>query len=150
MFRFLPSSAKWSMVALLSQGHFVSTRGATISLCTSQTRYMTASSNCVQCKNNTQNSIELLIPSRVLEFRERLISLPNEERCFECICTAGLYVSTAAVMIQIIWNITPCRLANSYRHFEWFEGLKCSVSQPKGMSSRPINSAGIWSKYFGL
>lgn len=47
MFRFLPSSAEWSMVALLSQVHFVSTRGATISLCTAQTRYMTASSNCV-------------------------------------------------------------------------------------------------------
>jgi len=47
MFRFLPSSTKWSMVALLSQVHFVSTRGATISLCTAQTRYMTASSSCV-------------------------------------------------------------------------------------------------------
>jgi len=35
------------MVALLSQVHFVSTRGTTISLCTAQTRYMTASSNCV-------------------------------------------------------------------------------------------------------
>jgi hypothetical protein len=45
MFRFLPSSAKWNMVSLLLQVHFVSTRSVTISLCTAQTRYMTASSN---------------------------------------------------------------------------------------------------------